>query len=281
MRTLVVDIGGTKCAAGLADSGELLQRDSVQLPPGADATQVRTLVASLIAPLTNTADVCGFAFGGSFDFASQRCGRSFHVAGWEGFPVGEWLSDLAGCLAIGDNDANVAALGEYGQRDPATTNPMLYVTVSTGVGAAIVTEGHLLRGAHSLAGELGHLNIGHGQVCSCGQSGCLERAISGHWIQHDHRTLAKEHLRAEAVFHQWVDDLSRALWSVVTIVDPALIVVGGGMASQGVRLESALRSNIGRRAGAAGRVPPHIELGDSEGRTVLLGAAHLAQEAMS
>ena len=233
----------------------------------------------MIAGIDSESDVCGVAFGGSFDYAAQRCKRSFHVDGWQDFPMKEWLSELLEIPVRVDNDANVAALGEYAERDSRTGNPMVYVTASTGVGAASVIDGRILRGAHNLAGELGHLDIGHMMECSCGRVGCLERACSGYWIKKDHGIDAEVYLEEPENFASWVRNLGKGLWGAVTLIDPAVLIVGGGMAAQGERLLSALREELDGHARAGQRPVPKIELGDATGRTVLLGAAQLAQEA--
>ena len=282
MRTLTIDIGGTKTAAGIVqDAGtELVLIDHTIWSTPADADQVLAAVIENCAPLAGGADVCGVSFGGPFDFPTQTCVRSMHVPGWAGVELSAELSRAFAIPVTTDNDANVAAIGEYdaASRELPTNecDPMLYVTVSTGVGAAIVVGGSLVRGAHSLAGELGHLPIGHDRVCSCGHSGCLERAVSGYWIEHDHGVPAADFLSDDDNHARWIEQLARGLWSATVLIDPALIVLGGGMTAQGERLLAALTANLAERAARSSRVPPALRLGDPSGRTVLIGAAVMA-----
>ena len=284
MSTLAIDIGGTKTAAGIVeDTGAqpALIDYKVWTTP-TDAEQVLAAVIENCAPLAGGADVCGVSFGGPFDFATQTCVRSMHVPGWAGVELSAELSRAFGLSVTTDNDANVAALGEYAAASHemaiAECDPMLYVTVSTGVGAAIVVGGSLVRGAHSLAGELGHLPIGHDRVCSCGQRGCLERAVSGYWIEHDHGVPAADFLSDDDNYAHWIAQLAQGLWSATVLIDPALIVLGGGMTAQGDRLRNALTDNLAERAARSDRTPPTLRLGDPSGRTVLIGAAVLAKE---
>ena len=287
MRTLAIDIGGTKTAAAIVEGAgtkpEVIDHTIWSTPT--DADQVLAAVIEKCVPLAAGAEVCGVSFGGPFDFLTQTCVRSMHVPGWAGVELSAQLSRAFGIPVTTDNDANVAALGEYAAASHemaiSECDPMLYVTVSTGVGAAIVVGGSLMRGAHSLAGELGHLPIGHDRVCSCGQSGCLERAVSGYWIERDHGVPAADFLADDDNYAHWIEQLAQGLWSATVLIDPALIVLGGGMTAQGDRLRAALTDNLADRAARSDRTPPTLRLGDPSGRTVLIGAAELAKEVTS
>ena len=274
-----MDIGGTKTAAALIDGDQLLEHFSWPSPDVADRAMGR--IIDTCVPWASSADAMGVSFGGPFDYAEQTCLRSMHVAGWDELRLSFELERALQVPAVADNDANVAALGEYAKTPATHRDPMLYVTVSTGVGAAIVTEHGLLRGAHSLAGELGHLPIGHDKPCNCGQVGCLERAVSGYWIEHDHGEPASVYLSDPHHYEVWIADVIRGLWSAVVLVDPAVIVLGGGMTTQGDRLIDPLRSAIASLASTSNRTPPEVRLGDASGRTVLSGAAILARGTFS
>ena len=277
MPILAIDIGGTKTAAALIDDDDLLLEHTTW-PSLRDASEALERIVAVCSPWAPRASAAGVSFGGQFDFANQTCVRSMHIPGWDGVDISARLERALHVPTMTDNDANVAALGEYALAAPKDRDPMLYVTVSTGVGAAIIANNQLVRGAHSLAGELGHLPIGHDKACNCGATGCLERAVSGFWIEHDHGIPAAEYLSDQSNFDAWLADLAVGLWSSTVLLDPALIVLGGGMTTQGDRLLEPLRALIDERARASNRTPPRIELGDSSGRTVLIGAAELAKE---
>ena len=279
MPILAIDIGGTKTAAALIDDDLLLEHTS--WPSPRDASEALERIVAVCSPWAPRARAAGVSFGGPFDFTNQTCVRSMHIGGWDGVDISARLERALNVPTTTDNDANVAALGEYAQAAPNDRDPMLYVTVSTGVGAAIIANNQLVRGAHSLAGELGHLPIGHDKACNCGQTGCLERAVSGFWIEHDHGIPAAEYLSDRTNFDSWLADLALGLWSSTVLLDPALIVLGGGMTTQGDRLLEPLRALIDGRARASNRTMPRIELGDSSGRTVLAGAVILATQTIS
>lgn len=275
MPTLAIDIGGTKTAAALVDGAELIEHTTWPSPQ--IAKQAIDRIVRTCLPWTQKANAAGVSFGGPFDYRTQTCIRSMHVSGWDDVRLSARLQQELGIPVITDNDANVAALGEYERLSTGDRDPLLYVTVSTGVGAAIVADGELLRGAHSLAGEIGHLPIGHDRQCSCGQSGCLERVVSGYWIERDYGCSPADFLADQHNYDAWLTYLTHGLWTAVTLIDPAVIVVGGGMASQGDRLREALEAALTRRAEASSRVAPVLALGDATGRTVLIGAALLAK----
>lgn len=281
MRVLAVDIGGTKSALGIVDNGVLTEHQSWQHGGESDAAMVRAMLVERLMHLNGSFTACGVSFGGSFDFTRQTCGRSFHVSGWESFPLKEWLSEVIQTPVLCDNDANVAALGEYERLAGENSDSLMYVTLSTGVGSAFVLHGELWRGAHSLAGEFGHLDVGHSSSCSCGQTGCLERVVSGYWLQRDLEMPAEVALESEDRFLQWTEVLTKGLWAAVTLIDPSVIVLGGGMVAQGERLQFRLQQLLGDRAARINRPEPRVELGDSSGRSVLIGAGRLAKEALA
>jgi glucokinase len=278
--TIAIDIGGTKTSAALIDENNddaFLEHATWPSPRLAD--EAIEQIVTTCAAWTQQASRAGISFGGPFDFSTQTCIRSMHTEGWDGVELSACLQRELGIDVITDNDANVAALGEYSETETQQRDPMLYVTVSTGVGAGIVVDGVLLRGAHSLAGELGHLPIGHDKACNCGQQGCLERAVSGYWIERDYGQPAEQYLQDPHQHAVWITDVAQGIWSATMLLDPAVIVVGGGMTAQGDRLVEPLRAELSRKAEQAHRTPPALRLGDPTGRTVLFGAAILAREA--
>ena len=130
------------------------------------------------------------------DYAAQRIALSTHVGGWQDFELSAWVRDELGIPAVMDNDANVGGLGEAMHGAGAGYDPLLYMTLSTGIGGGIIAGGDVYRGADSYAGEIGHLTIRpEGPECLCGARGCLERMCSGLWLARDHGRPAKELLR--------------------------------------------------------------------------------------
>ena len=275
VRHLAIDIGGSKTAVGVVSDGAITNYTTWPSPSNASAALDR--IISTCLPMIDGISACGVAFGGVFDFSQQRCVRSMHVSGWKGTDISSVLVRAFGIPVVTDNDANVAALGEYSLLD-RRADPLLYVTISTGVGAAIIADHQIIRGAHSMSGELGHLPLGHDKPCNCGQVGCFERAVSGYWLETDHGRPAADVLADPEHHRQWIADIATGLWSASVVLDPAVIVIGGGMSVQGEQLLSPLTQALAQKARQSERTPPAVRLGDPSGRTVLAGAAILARE---
>ena len=275
VRHLAIDIGGSKTAVCVVSDGAITNYTTWPSPSHASESLDR--IISTCLPMIDGISACGVAFGGVFDFSRQRCVRSMHVSGWEGTDLSSVLQRALGITVVAENDANVAALGEYSLLD-GHQDPLLYVTISTGVGAAIVANDQLVRGAHSMSGELGHLPLGHKKSCNCGQVGCFERAVSGYWLEADYGQPAAGVLADPDIHRQWITDIATGLWSACVVLDPAMIVIGGGMSAQGERLLNPLTRALAEKASESERPPPAVRLGDPTGRTLLVGAAILARE---
>jgi len=220
---------------------------------------------------------CGIGFGGPVDFARQRVALSTHVGGWQDFRLSAWALDLLGIPVVMDNDANAGALGEavYGAGQGAS--PLFYMTLSTGIGGGIVADGNVWRGADSWAGEIGHLTIRPGgPACLCGAHGCFERMCSGLWLEQDWGKPARELLDDPEFVSRYVVDVALGLKSCIMLLNPARIVIGGGIAKAGDKLFRPLGEELRRQitswSGARIDVAP-AALGDD---SVLWGALALA-----
>jgi glucokinase len=176
-----------------------------------------------------------------------------------------------------DNDANVGALGEalYGAGRDA--DPMFYMTLSTGIGGGIVMNRRVYRGADSYAGEIGHLNVApDGPSCLCGSCGCYERMCSGLWLERDYGRPAQE-LFADAGFvRNYVVHLARGLKAALMLLNPARIVIGGGIAKAGDMLFVPLREELDRQMTAWSRARRDVVPAALADDSVLWGAYALA-----
>jgi hypothetical protein len=138
-------------------------------------------------------ECCGIGFGGPVDFAAQRVMLSTHVGGWRDFDLPAFVRDLTNAAIVMDNDANVGAIGEAEFGAGKGCSPILYVTMSTGIGGGIYSNGEVWRGADSMGGEIGHLTIRpDGPECLCGARGCFERMCCGLWLQRDYGKSARD-----------------------------------------------------------------------------------------
>ncbi|WP_031499365.1 ROK family protein [Bryobacter aggregatus] len=284
MNTLALDIGGTKFSLGLFAGEELVLRETRLTDRSGGPRAMLSLIAGIISDWRREHEIarCGIGFGGPVDFGQQKVTLSTHVAGWNENPLVETISEMAGAPVVMDNDANVGALGEGVYGAGKDYRPMLYMTLSTGIGGGILTEHGLYRGADWYAGELGHLTIRPGgQECLCGAYGCFERMCCGLWLERDHGKPAHELLEDPEFVEKYVVDLALGLKAAIMILNPARIVIGGGISKAGDKLflplRKELRSQITSWSRARIDVVPALLADDS----VLFGALALAQERFS
>jgi glucokinase len=221
---------------------------------------------------------CGIGFGGPVDFAEQRVNLSTHVGGWDNFDLPGFIRAQVGAPVLMDNDANVGALGEAFHGAGKGCDPLFYMTLSTGIGGGIVSHGEVYRGADSYAGEIGHLTIRPGGPdCLCGSRGCFERVCSGMWLERDHGRSAQELLQDPEFVERYVVDLALGLKSGIMLLNPARIVIGGGLSKAGDRLFQPLRAELRRQITNWSRARIDVvpaALGDD---SVLWGALELAK----
>ena len=277
MNTLAIDIGGTKFTLALFEGGRMTRRESyaTDREPGREWMLGR--IAGILRDWTGI-ERCGIGFGGPVDFQRQRVALSTHVGGWQDFALSQYAHDLLGVPTIMDNDANVGALGEarYGA---GGVLPLFYVTLSTGVGGGLILgDGSVYRGADSWAGEIGHLTVQpEGPECLCGARGCLERMCSGLWLERDYGRSAKELFEDAAFVERYVVNLALGLKAAIMLMNPARIVLGGGIAKAGDALLVPLRAELRRQmtAWSGARVDVvTAQLGDD---SVLWGGLALAE----
>ena len=274
MTALLLDIGGTKCSiASASNPGDFIELVTAEhKTPEKILAQLAIYAAELISK-DNSIDRVGISFGGPFDFANQKVKRSVHVSGWEEFDFSEWSKRELGLPAVADNDANVGALGEFVSRSSRHKN-LAYVTVSTGIGAGLIINGEIYRGHGELAGELGHIVIDpSGPEDELGNSGTLERFCSGYWLRKDYGKSAQELLADDGFLLEYSARLAAGLSTLVRLINPELVVLGGGIAKAGPRLESALLNQLQPLLNQTQTKLEFSTLGNSN---VLIGARELA-----
>lgn len=279
-QVLAIDVGGTKftMAAFVDDRMVLRESRATNRDGGRDwmLSQIAEIARGWQAQIPF--DGCGIGFGGPVDFASQRVACSTHVGGWQDFDFPGWTRAELGLASVMDNDANAGGLGEALHGAGRNVDPVFYMTLSTGIGGGIVSAGRVYRGADSYAGEIGHLTIRpDGPQCLCGANGCLERMCSGLWLERDHGVAAKELLDRPDFVRTYVKDLALGLKACIMLLNPARIVIGGGMSKAGDRLFVPLRTELRRQITTWSRARIEVApatLGDD---SVLWGAAALAR----
>lgn len=258
-----IDIGGTKIAGGVVDTdGRILDHLRVATPPDTDA--LAQAVADMVAELASRHDVhaVGVAAAGYIDRTRSVMLHAPNID-WHNEPLREQLEALIGRPVTLENDANAAGWGEYRFGAGRGSTDMVMVTLGTGVGGAVITDGNLLIGANGSAAELGHVRfVRGGRPCGCGQSGCLEQYASGRALQRElsdiagdggigkrvaaHRNDAGivpgadlallldegDEGALEAV-RRVATALGEACGAFQAVLDPDLFVIGGGVAELG------------------------------------------------
>ncbi len=280
---IAIDLGGTKIYTVLAcrQKGILAEtRLATQADAGPDAI-MEQLVSSVKDVLEKTGcgqkDIlaAGVCVAGFFDWQDKILVSAPNLPGMKGLPLEEMLSAKLGVKVLAENDANAAALGEAKLGAGKGCRDLIYVTVSTGIGAGLLTGGRIYRGAKGFAGELGHMVVKNdGEICGCGRLGCLETVSSGTAIakeaqkavEHGIATILAEKKPAEisapdvfaaaaqgdeaalSIIKDATDYLGIGLVNVVNLLNPELIVIGGGVAEAGDSFLSPLRQIIASRA---------------------------------
>ncbi|MBI4907701.1 MAG: ROK family protein [Acidobacteria bacterium] len=281
MNTLAIDIGGTKFTVAIFNGETMLHRESQSTDREGGRDWMLSRIQQIVSTWASETPIhnCGIGFGGPVNFATQRVTLSTHVGGWQDFDLTGWVQSTLGIPAIMDNDANAGALGEalYGAGKGYT--PVFYMTLSTGIGGGIIHEGRIWRGADSYAGEIGHLTIRpDGPDCLCGSHGCFERMCCGLWLEKDHGRPAHHLLNDPAFVNIYVVDLALGLKACIMLLNPARIVIGGGIAKAGDKLFLPLRRELRNQITSWSRARIDVvpaALGDD---SILYGALALANE---
>ncbi|GGK07602.1 glucokinase [Pilimelia anulata] len=305
-----LDIGGTKIAAGVVDAaGALADVRTVPMPRDADAAvaAILGLAGEVRAAHPGVAAVGAGAAGlvrQPDGFISRAPNSPYHD-----LPLQALLAQRLGLPAVVDNDANAAAWAEYKLGAGVGHTDVVVLTVGTGIGGGIVVGGGLLRGSGGLAAEVGHLRVrpGDGARCGCGAIGCLEAEASGTALgrladelaakapdspmaalagpdgvpgEAVHRAAAAGEPSARALFGTIGDWLGVGMAALVTVFDPSVVIVGGGLVRTGDLLLDPARASLRRNVfGADARpLPPVVpaRLGPEAG---LVGAGLLALDA--
>jgi glucokinase len=262
---LGIEIGGTKLQLGLGrGDGQLLGlwRGSVDAAAGGEG--IRKQITAAVPELLKSAGLdrgqlrgVGVGFGGPTDDDTQRVIKSHHIAGWHGFPLAAWLSDVIGLSTVICNDADVAGLGEVMFGAGKGLSPVFYITVGTGIGGGLVIDGEIYRGVGRGASEIGHLlvnDVGSDRLV------ILEEVSAGWGIEARARQLQRErgafadlgpelltvkrlaeaarggHAEAQAVLGEAVDRLALAVRQAVVLLCPRRVVIGGGVSLTGDEL---------------------------------------------
>ncbi|MBT0773574.1 ROK family transcriptional regulator [Kineosporia sp. J2-2] len=317
LRFVGIDIGATSIDVAVLDGGlnllgQLRADTDVRLGPQPVLDQAIDLVAKVRSGLADPAGPpagVGVGVPGPVSQAEGALVAPPIMPGWSRFPIRDQLGAALGAPVMVDNDVNVMALGELHAGTARSVRDLLFVKIGTGIGCGIVVGGEIYRGVNGSAGDIGHIQVdGHGPVCVCGNTGCLEAAFGGAALARDAEAAARggrsdwlaqrlPQVRAlsardvgaaadagDPVSIALIRDggarLGKVLASLVSFFNPGLVVIGGGVAGLGHPLLAEIRSVVYRRSLplATGNLP--IVLSELGGTAGVVGAGRLISDSV-
>lgn len=308
-----VDVGGTKIAAGVVDEQGVIV-EKVRVPsPSSDAASLRAAIAGLVADLRQRHDITAVGVGAAGFVKADRRGVYFapHLD-WGTEPVADLLQAVVGLPVVVENDGNAAAWAEHRFGAGRGVPDQLMLVLGTGVGGGLILDGRLYRGGHGVAAEVGHLGLVRGgRPCKCGRRGCLEQYASGSALTRDARASAADgrapallaaaggrpeavtgvlvteqatagNPEALALFSELGDALGLGIASLVAVLDPTLVLIGGGVSHAGDVLLRPTQAALSREITGHGHRPePALALAELGNDAGLIGAADLARHAVA
>lgn len=251
----------------------------------------RDLLSDIGRPMSDVRGV-GIGLPGPVDFAEGMAVNPPIMAGWHMFPVAEHYRTLYDIPVLVDNDVNIMALGEYSVMQPKVED-FVFIKVGTGIGSGLILGGKLHRGAKGAAGDIGHVRIvSDGPLCRCGNNGCLEAAAGGGALAAHLREVGFEASNARDVVnlvqHGNREAISsvraagrligQALASIVNLLNPALIMVGGDMAKAELQLLAGIREVVYQRSTTLSTTDLLITGSSLDDRAGITGAAAMVIE---
>lgn len=311
-----IDVGGTNVKIALVDdNGKIIYSNSVPTyaKMGYEYTvnNIKQAIKDLMKETNTTpSDIegIGFDFPGQVDCKTGVVKLAPNIPGWVNVPIAQMIEDEFHIPTRIDNDVRCAALGELKFGAGRGCENFICITVGTGIGSGIVINGKVVRGSTNAAGELGHikLQMNGGPICGCGDTGCLEAFASGpaivamaqEYIKGGKSTKFREMAAAEGgeitpymvakaaeegdpvakrIFEIVGEYIGIGLTSVINLLNPERVIIGGGVAESGELLLGPIRKTIKERAmvvaGNAVEIVP-AQLGNSAG---VIGASMLIE----
>jgi glucokinase len=311
--TIGIDVGGTKIAAGVVGEDGVIGTRTHRDTPADSVDATAAAICDAAAELIAGHEVEAVGIGAAGFVSSDRSTVLFAPnLAWRNEPLGARVAEQLKVPVVVENDANAAAWGEFAFGAAKHVEHMVCITVGTGIGGAVVSDGELLRGAHGVAAELGHMRVvPGGHRCGCGARGCLEQYASGRALVREGKARAESGslgavqmlsvcgikdpaeltgpmitdaaMQGDPCAVELLEDLGRwlgeGLASLATMFDPTLIVIGGGVSAAKELLmksaQQAFEKNLPAKSNRPHAAFSLAELGNDAG---LIGAADLARK---
>ena len=315
MLSIGIDIGGTKVLGALVDASGTVALEKRIPSPAQDPDQMVEVVASLISELANAAgqelEAVGVAAAGFIDATGSTVLYAPNLK-WRNEPLRERLEQRTKLAVVIENDANAAGWAEFRFGAGQGAKDMAMLTLGTGVGGAIISDGQLRRGGFGIAGELGHIRVVRdGRPCGCGRKGCVEQYASGTALlnaakalvasndpaaamlaelspsadqltgQHIAQALLAGDSGARALIEDLGQYLGEAMGSITAALDPEVYVIGGGLSEAGELVLEPIRRSFEAEVPANGFRPVAKVVGATfSNQAGVIGAADLARQSL-
>lgn len=285
MYTIGIDLGGTNISAGLVRDGKVIvarANTPTAMPRGAQAIADDMALSAVRAAKAGGLELdevenIGIGVPGSAD-TNKGLVKYANNLNFNNVPLGDMMSGRLGRPIYIENDANAAAMGEFAAGAAMGCSSVIMITLGTGIGAGILTDGHIVRGLNFSAGEIGHTVIElDGAPCTCGRRGCWEAYASvSAFIRQTREAMsaAPESLmweeargsldnvngktafdamrRGDAaagkVVGKYIDYVGTGLVNIINIFDPEIVLIGGGISKEGDVLLEPLRQTVARES---------------------------------
>ena len=248
--TIGVDIGATKIACGVLKEEQFLSKTTIPTPKDGWRGVLDSIVNTIRVLQKSHPGVTEVGVGvpGTHDRARTEVLFAANILGFTNVPIVDYLGERLACPVALENDANAAGLAEAILGAARYASSTMFITISTGIGGCIITDGQIWRGFHGIAGEIGHVTrVPDGPLPPSGIAGALEAVASGTAIARDatfvfrkptstaevFRMAQDGDRKAEQIVHSAMRYLGMAIADVQKLLDPEVFVIGGGVASVG------------------------------------------------
>lgn len=268
---IAVDLGGTNLRVALLDLRyRIVLKHSFNTRTLLNKDRLIEVIIKAVNDILesqniNKRNILGVGLGlpGSIDYAKGVVHSLTNIPGWKDVRLGRLLKKKLGMPVFMDNDANLMCLAEYRLGAAGGSRYAVCLTLGTGVGAGVISEGRLYRGANNAAGEVGHIPLNEsGPRCNCGGRGCLETYVGNNRILAEARKIFGQDISLEGISRLAGNGNAKALrfWSsvgrhlgialtgVTNLLSPDVIVIGGGVANAGKALLDEVKKVIKNRA---------------------------------
>ena len=308
-----IDVGGTGIQIGIVNNEHQILKESsitthTDIPFEDQVKHIADQVTATVHAAGLTEEDIESIGVGIPGIASSETGEIIKCTnmGWNHVPFGQVFTGYLRRPLFIDNDANVAALAESVAGVSAGTDSSVFITIGTGIGSGIIINGRIWKGSHGIGGELGHVILRqNGILCTCGNRGCLERYCSATALIRMAREAVAENPSsmiltsvngdpsrieaktvidaarandpvASSIFHEFILNLSQAIASVINLLDPEVIVLGGGVSKAGSFLLDPILREFPKYVLFNDQPLPEVRLAVLGAKAGIIGAAMLS-----